>query len=472
MPPKKIPSTPSKTDAIKDTLLLDGFAKQFMAEHIRGLIWMYAIHGVKDDGAIDLMYDILFMDPVTTRHFRQFQGMWKQRASTQPRHIEWWSGFRAFLRDCFDKTRVQMNRYHKENPPLPTDSDSDDSDDDDDDSCDDDSNRGKAHAKKGSWYPGKPKLNPPSHKHGTPPTIVANVPQKKRKLDNISTDAIPTAPNLTYTFRVCIIDPKSYPEEYLRWDDVFVHHSANRWHLSRVENPTAKTLQHAVSRLCPARDVNYILGCLVMPGETSLRPCDATRLNSNDSVATFFSVTAYNPLIVVAVLKAMAVAPPIIARATPQTPPLQPQPFLPRTTGASKPTNCPTPAARFVAINHPAKTQPEVTATRRVKFAPLQDVSAAPLEKESSSVLEESMNDPVVAQLRNERSQEVQRGIRSVMAGVLIEREAMYDDAPGSESVKPLGSVAIGTHQDANPSMSFTQLEALSLTPPGGIFDL
>ena len=82
------------------------------------------------------------------------------------------------------------------------------------------------------------------------------------------------------------------------------------------------------------------------------------------------------------------------------------------------------------------------------------------------------MNDPVVAQLRNERSQEVQRGIRSVMAGVLIEREAMYDDAPGSESVKPLGSVAIGTHQDANPSMSFTQLEALSLTPPGGIFDL
>ena len=125
MPPKKIPSTPSKTDAIKDTLLLDGFAKQFMAEHIRGLIQMYAIHGVKDDGAIDLMYDILFMDPVTTRHFRQFQGMWKQRASTQPRHIEWWSGFRAFLRDCFDKTRVQMNRYHKENPPLPTDSDSD-----------------------------------------------------------------------------------------------------------------------------------------------------------------------------------------------------------------------------------------------------------------------------------------------------------------------------------------------------------
>ena len=72
-----------------------------------------------------------------------------------------------------------------------------------------------------------------------------------------------------------------------------------------------------MSHLCPARDMNCILGCLVMTGETSLWPCDATRLNSNDSVATFFSVTAYHPLIVVAVLKVMAVAPPSIARTTP-----------------------------------------------------------------------------------------------------------------------------------------------------------
>src|ERR1700730_15519113 len=112
---KKNPSTPSKTDTTWDTLLLDGFVKKFMGKPIRGLIQMYAIHGVKDDGAIDLMYDILFVDPVTTSHFRRFQGMWKQRASTQPRYIEWWSGFPAFLRDCFNKTRVQMNWYHKDN---------------------------------------------------------------------------------------------------------------------------------------------------------------------------------------------------------------------------------------------------------------------------------------------------------------------------------------------------------------------
>jgi hypothetical protein len=147
----------------------------------------------------------------------------------------------------------------------------------------------------------------------------------------------------------------------------------------------------------------------------------------------------------------------------------------------------------FVAINHPVKTQPEVTATRRitaktqpevtatrcvtaktkpkvtatrrvtakkqltvtatrrVKFAPLQDVSAALLEKKSSSLLEESMNDPVAVQIRNKRVQiveavvvqwkvktwaEVQREMRSVLVGMLGESEAMNNDSSGSESVE------------------------------------
>jgi hypothetical protein len=83
-------------------------------------------------------------------------------------------------------------------------------------------------------------------------------------------------------------------------------------------------------------------------------------------VGIFFTVTAYNPPIVVAVLKAMAAAPPKIARAPPQTPPPQPQPFLPRTPGASRPNYSPTPASRFIALKHPAKTQPKVTAIRQV----------------------------------------------------------------------------------------------------------
>jgi hypothetical protein len=158
----------------------------------------------------------------------------------------------------------------------------------------------------------------------------------------------------------------------------------------------------------------------------------------------------------------------------------------------------------FVTINHPVKTQPEVTATRRetgktqpevtatrritaktnpmvtatrcvtakkqqmvtatrrVKCALLQDVSAAPLEHESSSVLEKSMNDPVAAQIRNKRAQiveavvveqnaktsvEVQREMRSVLAAMLAEREAMNDDSLGSESVV-LESAIMGKYFD------------------------
>lgn len=145
MPPKKAPSIPSKTDSIKERLHLDGFIKQLIAEHIRALIRIYAIGGVKDPEALDLMYDILFIDPVTTRHFWQFQGMWKHRGSNETQYKAWWDAFMAFLRDCFDTTRRQMNRYHAETPPA--------------DYTDD--GVAKYHVKKGGWYPGTPKMQPP-----------------------------------------------------------------------------------------------------------------------------------------------------------------------------------------------------------------------------------------------------------------------------------------------------------------------
>ena len=65
MTPKQISSSPSKTDSIKDSHYLDGFVKQLMAEHICALVQMYAIHGVKHIDAIDLIYDIIFVDPIT-----------------------------------------------------------------------------------------------------------------------------------------------------------------------------------------------------------------------------------------------------------------------------------------------------------------------------------------------------------------------------------------------------------------------
>jgi len=45
-------------------------------EHIRGLIRIYNVRGVKDERAWDLFYDIIILDPVMTRHFSHFQLMW------------------------------------------------------------------------------------------------------------------------------------------------------------------------------------------------------------------------------------------------------------------------------------------------------------------------------------------------------------------------------------------------------------
>jgi hypothetical protein len=44
----------------------------FISEHIRGLIRIYNVCGIKDVRAWDHFYDIIFLHPVTTRHFSQF----------------------------------------------------------------------------------------------------------------------------------------------------------------------------------------------------------------------------------------------------------------------------------------------------------------------------------------------------------------------------------------------------------------
>jgi hypothetical protein len=47
----------------------------FISEHICGLIRIYNVCGVQDEGAWDLFHDIIFHDLVTTRHFSQLQLM-------------------------------------------------------------------------------------------------------------------------------------------------------------------------------------------------------------------------------------------------------------------------------------------------------------------------------------------------------------------------------------------------------------
>ena len=111
MPPRKEGTQSTLNDDIKRLLLLGGSRKTFLAEHIRALIRIYGLRGIKSDGADGLLYDILFCDNITTDHFAQFQGMWDNRFSKAHEHVDWWKTFQGFIRDCFNKARDQTNNY-------------------------------------------------------------------------------------------------------------------------------------------------------------------------------------------------------------------------------------------------------------------------------------------------------------------------------------------------------------------------
>jgi len=105
------------TSVINRSLSLDrDCIKGFISEHIRGLIQIYNVCGVKDERAWDLFYDIIFLDPVTTHHFSQFQLMWPHRRSRSSPFREWWSVFRSYMGQILDKTRHQMNNWRWDNP--------------------------------------------------------------------------------------------------------------------------------------------------------------------------------------------------------------------------------------------------------------------------------------------------------------------------------------------------------------------
>jgi len=105
------------TSVINRRLSLDRDGiKGFISEQIGGLIRIYNVRGVKDERAWDLFYDIIFLDPVTTRHFSQFQLMWPHRRSRSSPFREWRAAFRSYMGQMFDKTCDQMNNWRWDNP--------------------------------------------------------------------------------------------------------------------------------------------------------------------------------------------------------------------------------------------------------------------------------------------------------------------------------------------------------------------
>jgi len=83
--------------------------KAFISEYIQALIRIYNVCGVKDEKAWDLFYDVLFLNPVRTRHFSQFPLMWPSQRSRSSALEEWWAAFGLFTGRMCDKTRNQMN---------------------------------------------------------------------------------------------------------------------------------------------------------------------------------------------------------------------------------------------------------------------------------------------------------------------------------------------------------------------------
>jgi len=105
------------TSDINRSLSLDrDRIKGFISEPIHGLIRIYNVCGVKDEGAWALFYDIIFLDPATTRHLIQFQLLWPHHRSKSSPFRECWAAFLSYMGRMFDKTRDQMNNWRWDNP--------------------------------------------------------------------------------------------------------------------------------------------------------------------------------------------------------------------------------------------------------------------------------------------------------------------------------------------------------------------
>ena len=105
------------TSVINQRLSLDeDRIKGFISEHIRRLIRIYNVCGVKGERAWDLLYDKIFLDLITTRHLSQFKPMWPHRRSRSSPFREWWAAFHSYMGQMFDPSDDQINNWRWDNP--------------------------------------------------------------------------------------------------------------------------------------------------------------------------------------------------------------------------------------------------------------------------------------------------------------------------------------------------------------------
>ena len=90
--------------------------QEFILEQIHGLIRIYNVCGVKDERALDLFYNVIILDPVTTPHISQFPVMWPHSRSRSSAFREWWAAFHSYMGKMSDETCDQINNSRWDNP--------------------------------------------------------------------------------------------------------------------------------------------------------------------------------------------------------------------------------------------------------------------------------------------------------------------------------------------------------------------
>jgi len=89
---------------------------EFLSEHIRGFIRIQNVFGVKDQRVLDVSCGIIFLDPVTTSHFSQFQLMRQHCRIRISPVLVWRAEFRTHIGQIADKTHDQQNYWRLDYP--------------------------------------------------------------------------------------------------------------------------------------------------------------------------------------------------------------------------------------------------------------------------------------------------------------------------------------------------------------------
>jgi len=336
MGPKRDPNTPTKTHWIFEQLrFVDTRTRSLYAEQIRALIRLSRLTGIKDSNSLSLQYYILFVEETTMKHFVQFQGMWTHHNDREGESHKWWGAFRAFLRDCFDKTRAQLNAVATQVPAaignvggdgLPpvgpcTPGGRDGGDGSEGHAkqggCRSGVEEGAGEGEPARWFPLQPSLVLPPDGGGK-----GTVKFLGRQPGESGDDS------RVCVFWAVIIDPdcvdnssrSGIHDEY----DVF---GTDVWkHLTNIPALSIRALFDAVKGFCAKREPRAIYGSLQEPrqysatrdktapaeveqmarmlgGAYKLSPQNTAKLWSDNTVRTFFSLSTYTPLWVLVILR-------------------------------------------------------------------------------------------------------------------------------------------------------------------------